>query len=133
MRCKFLEAKQYSDIQSRIEHEDPELEVLLKLVDGSDDNPYAPGKLTKAQTTTHQELDNYINYLEAVALLIKNGNILTEDTAGMWDYYLKRILDWEPLKRYVSYPPYNWYLVLSEAHKAADRFKLRAEMHRHMR
>ncbi|MBF0613807.1 MAG: hypothetical protein G8237_06985 [Magnetococcales bacterium] len=133
MRCKFIESGKYTEIQSKIEHEDQELENVLKLVDGSDDDPYAPGKLTKPQAVIHQQLDDYINYLDAVSLLIKNGNILTEDTAGMWDYYLRRVLEWEPLKNYVRYPPYGWDLVIAEAEKAAARQKARDMLRRKQR
>ncbi|MEO5340056.1 MAG: hypothetical protein H7837_05980 [Magnetococcus sp. MYC-9] len=123
-RCKMIENESYKNIRSKIEHNDEALETIFRLVDGSDGDPYT-AKLTPEQKTLHEDFDAYINYLEAVALLIRNGNILTEDTGGVWDYYLARILEWEPSHRYVSYPPYGWNLFLSEAKKAQERLEQR--------
>jgi len=108
MRHDFILNPMLNKIQDMIEHGSDKLAaVLTKLVDAKD-NPHKPELLDESERALHQELDNYLNFLEIVGSLRSRRWLKAEDFAGFWDYYFGRIGEWDLLYRYVSHPKYKW-------------------------
>jgi len=111
MRRDLILNSQLMKIQAVIEHRSEDLGTMLrKLVDAED--PFAPGLLDRNEEELHQQLDNYLNYLEAVGSLRTRKWLQEEDYTGFWSYYFGKIGQWPLLYEYISDPRYEWYDVL---------------------
>lgn len=126
MRRDLVMEPKLSEIQAKIEYESADLErILKKLV--SAENPYDPDLLNDEEKTLHQHLDNYINFLEAVGSLRSRGWLERKDYSGFWNYYFRRLKEWEILWKYISKPYYEWKDVRNWAQEAHDEHKTRAK------
>jgi hypothetical protein len=122
IRRTFALEPQLYEIQGKIEYESTDLaEILEKLVNA--EKPRNPGLLTDQQEQLRQQLDNYINILEAVGSLRYCGWLQQEDFAGFWNYYFLRIREWELLWKYVSNKKYEWDDVVRWAKDATNQLR----------
>lgn len=97
-KYEFINNKTFTDIERRIEHNDPE---LLCLVAAYNTNEFRnvklcpqgpPSSLLKLQQL-HQDFDNYLNWIESFAILFENHMIEKYELEGLWDYYLCSLRD----------------------------------------
>ncbi|MBF0342487.1 MAG: hypothetical protein HQL95_16200 [Magnetococcales bacterium] len=125
IRRDFLKDKELNDIQSRIEHEDAELLEILKKLNENKDNPYNGDILFGSQKKIHQNLDIYLNYLEGIAMLIKEKALISANSPGFWTYYFRRIHNWAPLWEYASLPEYEWDVLVNHCKEAQRTYEQR--------
>ena len=107
MRRDFILNSELTRIQGMIEHQSDDLATVLKKLINAE-NPYDSDLLDNNEQMLHEQLDSYINYLEAVGSLRSRGWLQEEDYTGFWNYYFRRIGAWKLLCQYVSNPWYEW-------------------------
>lgn len=121
-RHEFITNKIFTDIQRRIEHHDPELQTVLATLNIEDPSPYEVEFFLRSQTDNmrsrgkdnpdiymqrlHEDFDNYLNWMEGLALLWEKGLIEDDELKGLWSYYMKRLreaeLNEDTLKQYLK-------------------------------
>lgn len=97
-RHEFITNKVLAEIRSRIEHNDIKLMAVLAATN-------MPNQYTvkyqhneeeeKGLHNLHEQFDNYLNWIEGVAILWNNGLIEEGDLKGLWQYYTNRLIEAE--------------------------------------
>ncbi len=117
-RHEFITNKIFTDIQRRIEHDDPELQIVLATLNIEDPSPYEVEFFSRSYKDNikdnpdvcmqrlHEDFDNYLNWMEGLAVLWKKGLIDDDELKGLWSYYMKRLREAEinedTLKQYLK-------------------------------
>ena len=124
IRTEFFANKEFMCIQSRIDTEDPELIETVELINREakveGGNIHRHGLLNKPQSELRQELDNYLNFLEAISSLFIQGWLEGSDWTGLWNYYFRRIRNLQPLWEYTQHYEYEWDDLIESIVKADD-------------
>lgn len=89
-REEFIKNQDFQDIRMRIEHNDIELQTIIATLNVAP-KPYDPKVLPTHKWQLHEKFDDYLNYLEGVALLYKKGYVTKEELEGLWSYYFARL------------------------------------------
>ncbi len=126
IRRDFILQPGLYEIQGKIEHESDDLEEILRNLVNTE-NPYDPNLLNDNQKKLHQQLDCYISYLEAVGSLRYRGWLEKKDYPGFWNYYFRRLSEWEILWKYISTPDYEWNDATRWAQEIHDEYEEKAK------
>lgn len=88
---EFITNNLFTDIQSRIEHNDSELQIVIAIINTAYD-PWSETNLNQNQKLLHENFDCYVNWIESLAILLEQKLIRDEDIIGFWEYYLMRLM-----------------------------------------
>lgn len=94
-RDVFLERPSLAHIRMLIEHNDVELQTVIMILNIAD--PYDPDTLPTKHWDLHRQFDEYLDFLEGVAILHNHGDVLKESIEGLWEYYFGRLADVDTL------------------------------------
>ncbi|MCJ7654674.1 MAG: hypothetical protein MUO97_05125, partial [Dehalococcoidia bacterium] len=78
LRCEFKE------IRMLIENNDIKLQTVIAITNIMESRK--PGFLSGEMMNLHEKFDNYLNYLEGVAILANQDSITKESREGLWSY-----------------------------------------------
>lgn len=90
-RESFLTNEVYGHVRMLIEHNDLTLQTLVAILNTSD--PYQPGLIPVRYQGLHEKLDQYLGFLEGIAVLLRTKTISRESFVNIWAYYLERLRD----------------------------------------
>ncbi len=55
-----------------------------------------------------QELDDYLNFFEFIAYLVKRNELKREEVLAMFDYPLRRVAEDKAVSKYIFRPEYGF-------------------------
>lgn len=99
-RHEFIFKDKFTDLRSRIEHDDRELLTVVAATNVPD--PYKirfykgdPTEEKKGEEERirklHEDFDDYLNWIEGFAIMWKRNLIEHSELQGFWRYYIKRL------------------------------------------
>ena len=103
-RNEFITKDEFTDMHCRIEHNDRELQAIISAVNSKD--PFSVcfvqllGDAKQHENELkyrkiHENFDNYLNWIEGLAILWKRSLIEDTEVLGIWSYYATRLRDYE--------------------------------------
>ncbi len=91
-RDDFVNGKSFEHIRILTEHNDIELQAIIVILNIISD-PYEYNLIPPKYQELHEKFDQYLNFLEGVAILSKHNNISKESLQSLWLYYFRRLKD----------------------------------------
>ena len=95
-RDDFNADENLAKVRMLIEHNDVELQTVIALLNTSED-PHDPTILPSEYWKLHEQFDQYLNFLEGVAILLMHKHISQESFESLWSYYFKRLREADTL------------------------------------
>ena len=92
-RDDLIKTPRLAHIRMLIEHNDIELQTIVMILNISDRYEYDSDTLPRGCWALHEQFDQYLDYLEGVAILYSHGHMFRESAEGLFEYSLKRLRD----------------------------------------
>ncbi len=91
MRSDFLNCEKLARIRMLIEHNDIELQTVSSIACITSPHHYESETLPTKYWNLVRDMDDYLDFLDGVAILYQHGDLLKESVEGLWAYYATRL------------------------------------------